>query len=123
MTRVSNEPLREAFHASGRSAVDVCRAMGWWRNHPATGRRRARSVPDTLLLRRVLGLIVHTDGAGRTCRHATIDVARACELCDALGVDFTALYPAQASGAVCGECGDPLYEPADLCGFCLEVAA
>jgi hypothetical protein len=119
MTRVSNEPLREAFRASERSAVDVCRAMGWWRNHPATSRRRARSVPDTLLLRRVLGLIEHTDGRGRKCRHETVDVGRACELCDSLGLDFVALYPSEASGPACRECGESLYDPtSEVCGFC-----
>jgi hypothetical protein len=118
MTRVPNEPLREAFLASGLSAVEVCYRMGCFCDMRANGRHRARSVPDTKRLRRVLGLERHRTGSGRPMFVATLDEAFGLALADALGVDFDALYGVQSGAGVCADCGEPLYFDAERCGFC-----
>lgn len=115
MKRVSNQPLREAFVEGGVDVGIVCRELGWIDKRGKLERTR---------LNRQLGLVVTRSGRGDMTRIATMSRERARTISAAMGVRFEELYPEMAvgCGSCCERCGDPLLEPAELCGFCAEEA-
>jgi hypothetical protein len=72
-------PLGEAFKSSGRSAVEVARALDWY-DH--------RGRPDTQRVMRALGLkpVHFSRGYGAKCIRST-SYERALKLAHAIGID------------------------------------
>lgn len=74
--KVPVAPLREAFLASGHTAADVARELGWWTHGIGDGSR----------VRRTLGLVPTTNGAGRRSYRTFVDAETVERIADALGL-------------------------------------
>lgn len=115
---IPNEPLREAFVASGMTAVEMCHHLG-------RGRR------DSSRIRRQLGLMSSQaskrNGGGRELQ-SVMDRGCAIEMCRILEIDFDELYDGwldeEKPAAYCETCGDPMLTEhiTGQCGFCLAEA-
>ena len=73
--RCPNEPVREAFLASGRTLSSVCRRLGWV--------RQDNGCADTSRLARRLGLLPSKGGYV----HSHLHYALAAEIVEALDLD------------------------------------
>lgn len=115
MRQVSNAPLREAFLAGGIEAGAVCLELGWIDKRGYAERSR---------LRRLLGTLPMTQRGHKQMIATMIAEDKARAISAAMGVSFEDLYPetAVSCGAECERCGNPMIEPAELCGFCVEEA-
>lgn len=98
--RVDNGPLRDAFRASGLSARDVCRRLGWVR--PGTG------TLDTCKLLRMLG-VLHSH-SGKTGKRVWLRTVSAEDARLIRGV----LEPGWVGVCACGE----RVVSGDRCGWC-----
>jgi hypothetical protein len=80
--KVPVAPVREAFLASGRTAVDVARRAGWMYT-----RSSGLTVADGSLVKRSLGLLDDSSGGtGRRSRRKVMDAEMAATLAEAIGV-------------------------------------
>ncbi len=122
--RLPVAPLRDAFLASGRSADEVCLAIGWIDDRPTRARRGQPVVPDRTRLRRALGLVPSHTARKTVIRASTIGTDRAWLIATAINRDLVEIYPAllEQDDIPCKHCGAPLWTAtADLtCGFCVE---
>lgn len=80
--KVPNDKLRAAFVASGLSASEVARRVGWWAGS-ADGAR----------VKRALGLLPTTNGRGRRQIRRLIDAEMAGMLAEAIGVEPWEVMP------------------------------
>lgn len=82
--KIDNAKLREAFEASGMTAGDVARALGWTYVR-TTGPKEGRRVADCTRIRRALGL---QDDIAHGCRgrRVLIDAETAGLIAEAIGV-------------------------------------
>lgn len=74
--KVPNDKVRAAFIASGKSASEVARHLGWY---------SGRSVDSSRVLR-TLGLRADTNGQGRRSARSLIDAEVAALMAEAIGV-------------------------------------
>lgn len=74
---VPNEPLREAFIRSRRTAYSIARDLDW-----PNGKGY-----DSSRVRRTLGLVDEVNGIGKRSTRQTVDERLALQVGDALGLD------------------------------------
>lgn len=80
--RIDNDLLRERFQASGMTAYEVAREIGWINN-----RRTGRSNADSSRVKRYLGIIKHNSGHGYCSYRRSIKLEAALKIAGAIGVD------------------------------------
>jgi hypothetical protein len=79
--KIDNTRLREAFLASGLTAGEVARRVGWYCSHGSRGVRR-----DHSRVKRTLGVTRSSNGHGRSNLRRLIDAETAALLAEAIGV-------------------------------------
>lgn len=78
--KVPVAPLREAFLASGKTAVAVAKAAGWFCSNGVS------EYPDSSRVKRTLGLLPDVNGKGIQSRRTLVDAELAAILAEAVGV-------------------------------------
>lgn len=121
---VPNEPLRNAFIASGREGTSFALAIGFY--YKRHNRNRTVQEGDKSRLERRLGLKAES-AQGKRFFTKRIRLDTALLICDELGIEFNDIYPDykipnRTPEYPCRICGEPMIVNNYACGFCLEEA-